>query len=139
MDRAVEIAIKIAFALYGTPYIWGGKTLRPGMDCSGFVQHLLSAVGRMPSSPAENTDALFARFKKVDTPKPGCLAFYGKPSDVCHVMLCLDGQFCIGACNGDSSVTTVEIAAGKNACVRVKPINYRRDLVGFVDPFLDLT
>jgi cell wall-associated NlpC family hydrolase len=137
MDRLVETAEKIAWALYGTPYIWGGKTINGGLDCSGFVQHILSAVGRMPSSPAENTDALYARFTKALTPSPGCLVFYGKPSDVSHVMFYIGDGLCIGACNGDSDTTTFEIAAKKNACVRVKPIGYRKDLVGFVDPFLD--
>ena len=42
-------AMNVARGLLGRPYIWGGYGLgAEGLDCSGFVSTVLSAVGLMP-------------------------------------------------------------------------------------------
>jgi len=135
--RQVDVALQIAWRLYGTPYIWGGIRPMTGLDCSGFVQVVLSEVGLMPGPIREDMTAagIWDRYKEksVDSPIPGSLVFYGNP--ISHVMLCLDPFFCIGATGGDRDCRTVEQAQAKDARVKVRQINYRADVKGYINLF----
>ena len=67
----------------------------------------------------------------------GCYAFYGSSeSDVSHMGICMDRTSLIQAGGGDSRTKDEERAAERNAFVQVRPIHYRSDLLGFVDPHL---
>lgn len=134
----IEIATKIAWAHYNLPYIWGGKTALEGFDCSGFIIDILQSVGIIDRASDTTAQGLWKRFQHPGTTEPeeGCLVFYGKPDNVNHVMYCLDKRFCIGAVGGGKKCTSIEFATALDARVRVFPINYRTDIVGFADPFL---
>jgi hypothetical protein len=132
-----DLALQIAWRLYGTPYIWGGIRPMTGLDCSGFVQVVFSEIGLMPYPILNDMTAagMWDKYKDkvVGSPAPGCLVFYGDP--ITHVMICLDHAFCIGAAGGDRDTRTVEKAQEKDARVKVRPINYRPDVKGFINLF----
>lgn len=126
--------------LQGTPYIWGGSEPRVGFDCSGFIIWILQVFEVLPSGDW-NANGLMNRLTRTSSPKSGDLCFYGK-SGATHVMMYigrLNGQdMCVGASGGGSETTTVEEAKHKNAQVKVKPVAYRSDFIGFCDIGLDL-
>ena len=133
------LAIEVAWELYGLPYKWAGDDPIEGFDCSGAIVEILKSVGELPHDGDWAANDLWLRFrnKRVSNPAAGCIACYGTSSKITHVMLCLDDTFCIGAAGGYSVTTDIEIAADMNAYIKVRPIHYRSDLVGFFDPFLD--
>jgi hypothetical protein len=56
--------------------------------------------------------------------------FYGRGEEhITHVMLALGNELVVGASGGDHTMTTVEEARRRGAQVKVKPRNYRSDLV----------
>ncbi len=124
----------LALLLQGCPYIYGGKTPWPGLDCSGFAVLLLHATGNI--SPGERSAAMLANepgrttLTPTDTPQLGDLAFYGpNASQPEHVMMCLGAVDVIGAHRGDHTTLTPELAAAKNAKVDTAPLHYRKDLI----------
>ncbi len=123
-------------ALLGTPYIWGGKSPTPGLDCSGAVSYALMSTGAVPPSfgASHNADDLYRMAKPVAPAdvKAGDLAFYGTPGHVSHVMMALGDGRTIGASGGGPTTTSVAIAEQQGAAVKVQPASYRtKDLVGF--------
>ena len=135
----IEIATKIAWALYGTPYIYGGKLPLFGLDCSGFTQLIHHEVGLMPDP---RTNALSSGMqwekyvdKRIMEPVAGCMVFYGKPDNISHVMFCLNETHCIGAADGGNGCYTRGMAQRIDARVKVKPISYRKDIVGYINLF----
>jgi cell wall-associated NlpC family hydrolase len=139
MERRT-LALEIAWELYGLPYKWGGDDPLEGFDCSGDIVEVLKSTGELPHDGDWNSNDLWLRFRRVrvDTPVAGGLVFYGTSSKITHVMMCISATHCIGATGGWSSTTDIEIAADQNAFIKVRPITYRDDIVGFVDPFLDI-
>jgi lysozyme len=122
----------------GKPYIWGADG-PDSFDCSGLAQALLAWVGLDP--PGDQTaNGLYRHFKIPDNGVPvaiaecGCLVFYGKPSRVGHVAVCLDDKDMIEAGGGGPETTTIEIAVQHKAEVRTRPINRRSDLVALIRP-----
>jgi cell wall-associated NlpC family hydrolase len=117
------------------PYVYGGDDFN-GIDCSGLVLELLKAVGVWPNKEDTTANGLYNHFHRyrVDDPCFGALSFYGKPGAISHVGFCLNNQMMIEAGGGDSSTKTPDDAARKNAWVRMRPIRFRSDLVGFVMP-----
>lgn len=120
----------LVMKLQGTPYIWGGSNPRGGFDCSGLVVWVLQVFGLLPAGDWTAHD-LYRRFAETESPEPGDLVFYGIPKKVTHVMVCIGGDLCIGASGGDSTCTDELIALKRNAMVKVKPVNYRRDRVAY--------
>ncbi len=138
-DKVIQTAMR----LLGTPYIWGGEDLNKGVDCSGFIRGLLYAPGidLLPKKPDRTAAGIYSFFKKKKVPGPsaGCLVFYSrdvKDKVITHVMLCINGERCIGASGGGPKTTTVEIAKNQGAAVKIKPIHYREYIIGYVDPFM---
>lgn len=117
------------------PYVYGGDDFN-SLDCSGLVLELLMSVGVWPNKEDTTAHGLWNHFSKfrVDTPGFGCLSFYGKTTDIAHVGFCLNEKLMIEAGGGTSKTKTAEDAARQNAWVRVRPIRFRSDLVGFVLP-----
>jgi len=131
-------AIKYAWSMIGKPYIWGGDDPMKGFDCSGFIIEILKSVGILPEKGDWTAQALYnlfnGNYKTVVT--GGSLAFYGKSEKkITHIMFCIDYQHCIGSTGGGSKTKTIQDAIDQNAFIKMRPINYRNDLIGFINPF----
>lgn len=129
-----KFIVNLARKFEGTPYIWGGSEPRIGFDCSGFVIWVLQVFEILPAMDW-TADDLMKRFSSTDSPEPGDLCFYGKNDRATHVMMyigALNGeQVCVGASGGNSTTTTEEAAKLRNAKVKMKPVMYRDDFLGF--------
>jgi len=131
-----EIIERLAWAAleHGTPYVWGGndpfnqtkyngEMVGPGVDCSGFIVWLFKGLikGDMTA------DDMWKNSRHYDNPHGygyGNCVFYGENGKADHVMLYLatsiDSYLVIGSCG--------------NAGVCVRPVNYRKDFLGFAAP-----
>jgi cell wall-associated NlpC family hydrolase len=78
--------VEYALSLRGTPYVYGGKTPNPGMDCSGFVAFAArKAINVNFTGSAQN---MYNNSSKVSTDKaePGDLLFFSdNGSSISHV------------------------------------------------------
>lgn len=137
-NSALEFLPLLALGYLNIPYIYGGKTIFPGLDCSGLICDLLGSLGVIPRNSEFNSQALYNLLKpnSVDGEIAlGSLAFYGASiSAIDHVAMFLDTHLIIEAAHGDHTTTTIEEAYKKNARVRVSPFNYRKDLVAVLRP-----
>lgn len=131
-ERFLEEALKLA----GVPYIWAGKTEK-GLDCSGLVTLSIKNAGGPDLRAYHNCQRLWDEFLSTREPKPGDLAIYGRKDDkghvrATHVMILMPDGRVWGACGGDSSTKTIELAKARGARVRyrAKP-EYRIDLAGW--------
>jgi len=121
--------IRTAFRFIYSPYYWGGNGPE-NFDCSGFVIAVLQHAKRWPQGVDDTAQGIYNRFKKytVGEPYEACLAFYGKPNKVNHVVICINKKAIIGANGRDIRRVSVE------------PIDYRLkrynldDLVAYCDP-----
>lgn len=128
--------INLALKFIGTPYIWGGSSPRVGFDCSGFVIWILQIFDILPSVDM-TADDLSKSFEKTITPLPGDLCCYGTDEKIVHIGF-YRGMFMgsaemIGANGGDSKTINEIEARKRNAMVKVKPVNYRRDFRFYVN------
>lgn len=132
------IILDYAMQFVGVPYIWGGSNPIDGFDCSGFIQEILASVGRDPRND-QTAQALHDELIKTAPSSnvgPGALIFYGKSTtQITHVNMAIAPHLCIGAMGGGPSCLTKEDAAKKNAFVKIRPINYRDDVVAIVNIF----
>lgn len=126
-----------ALSFVGTPYSWGGSNPMGGFDCSGFVQELLASVGMDPPGD-QSAQALYDYFEKNSTWNTralGSLAFFGQSStSVTHVAMMLDQYRIIEAGGGGSKVLSIDDAKAHNSYIRVRLLNYRKDLVAVMKP-----
>lgn len=126
-----------AMKLVGLPYRWGGDDPINGFDCSGLVQELLQSCGVYPAKRDTNAAGLWQFFDVPVTTAPnfGTLAFFGAAINaIHHVGFCLNETQMLEAGGGGSTTLTAKDAADKNAYVRVRPIRFRKDLVGLKHP-----
>ena len=138
IDYKRSIAHIIVWKLYGLPYKWGGDDTLAGFDCSGAIIEVLKSVGILPNSGDWTAQGLCDMFtgEKVIPASTGCLAFYGRDrTHITHVMFCISSELAIGAIGGGSKTKTKKDAERQNAYIKVRPIDYRKDLVCVVDPF----
>lgn len=111
-----------------------------GLDCSGFVQECLAAVGLDPAGDqtAQGLHDYFCKSSRGDMARklqPGAIAFFGAgPRSITHVALCLDDAHMIEAGGGGSKTTTKEDAIKQGAFVRIRPLARRKDLVAIYMP-----
>lgn len=137
----LNVFLDVAWSHLSRPYIWGGDDPIRGFDCSGFVIECLRSVGLFPQKDDATAAMLFQRFKakRVDAPHKGCLVFWKNGEGrIIHIEICLNDELCIGASGGGSANTTVERAIQSNAYVRIKPIQSRSNIAGYVDPFMEV-
>lgn len=124
------------------PYVWGGNNPLGGLDCSGFALWCLHSIGLWTTGDT-TAQGLYSHFKltgteldKEDELPIGTLIFFGADKDhITHVALAIDSEHMIEAGGGGSKCKTPTDAAKIGACVRIRPISSRRDLVSFVLPY----
>jgi hypothetical protein len=136
-ESKISLFLSLALRYLDSPYIWSGNDPLTGSDCSGFICYLLHSHGIISQTCDLSAKDLYEKFPSIQNASAGCLCFYGIPI-ITHVTLALNEYVCIGACGGDSSVCTPEIAMQKKARIKVLPIHYRSDLSGFNTPFSNL-
>lgn len=132
-----SIAMSVAWRIYGTPYLWGGDDFS-GYDCSGTVVEILKSVGILPHNGDWSAQQLYNMFKDKATMTPcnGCLSFYGEHAGaITHVMFHVCESLVLGATGGGSKTVSVLDAIKQNAFVKIRPVDYRDDLVATVNPF----
>jgi cell wall-associated NlpC family hydrolase len=136
------LLLAYAESLLGTPYKWGGNNPLEGLDCSGLVNELLRSVGELGSEDL-NAQGLFDKYHQGagewNRTSVGSLAFFGESVvKITHVAMVIDvsgaGRI-IEAGHGSSLTLTYEDAARRGAFVRVRPLNYRKDLVAIIRPY----
>lgn len=134
-----QLLYDYAMSFVGTPYKWGGSNPISGLDCSGLVQELLMAVGLdLPGD--QNAQAFYYHFGRPgngthDLKGLGALAFYGADEGkITHITMMLDEKNCIGANGGGSSTVNLAAADKSDAFVKIRPLNYRKDLVAVIMP-----
>lgn len=138
LEEKRGFVVNLALRMYGIPYRWGGDDPIAGLDCSGLIVELLQSVGILVIGGDWTAQALWERFRDrvVSKPNGGCLVFWESVSGyVRHVELCLDGELSIGASGGGSATNTLEDAVRQNAYVKIRPIQGRGKIKGYVDPF----
>jgi len=132
-----DILLAYAMRFVGVPYKWGGDDPLQGIDCSGLVIELLQSQGVLSRSFDSTAQGLLNHFVsfKTNTPSFGALVFFGKDATkVTHVGFAVDEKLMLEAGGGDSTTTTIGIAAAKNAFVKIRPILARHDFVAVVKP-----
>lgn len=122
----------------GTPYIYGGNNPLTGFDCSGLICEGLKSEGVIRYDQDLSAQSIYDRLSEygVYTPheiKKNYLLFFGRDNkSIHHVAIALDSKRMVEAGGGDSTTLTYEDAAKKNAMVRVRPIDYRKDLLAVI-------
>lgn len=131
--------VNLAMKFIGIPYIWGGASPRIGFDCSGFVIWIYQVFGLLPSGDW-TAQGLYDYFKRdlIEDMEPGDLVYYGKDfNKITHVMIYvgkMNGQaMVVGASGGDSKCTTDSEALRRDAKVKIKPLQYRGDHLGYTN------
>jgi len=126
----------------GVPYIWGGNNPMTGMDCSGFAIWCLRSIGLWKGGD-DTAQGLYVHYKTaghvltMDDELPlGTLLFFGTSLDtITHITMAIDDDLMIEAGGGGSKTKTPADAAKAGACVRIRPISTRKDLVALVCPY----
>lgn len=131
-----RIATQVAWQFLGTFYKWGGDN-PSGFDCSGLIVEILKSCGVLRRRYDATASGLYYKFKEVPVPTEGALACYWNKDEtrVVHIEYCLNKTLTIGASGGGSRTLTHEDAIRDSAYIKVRPINYKRGKVSFVDPF----
>lgn len=94
-----------------------------GTDCSGFVCAgvLVATKGRIDWRNRWWADRMHHELPVTTHPRPGDLAVYGTPEKATHVMVVVGDGRVLGACGGDSTTKTKELAIARGARVRFRP------------------
>ncbi len=132
------MALQIAWAYLGRPYVWGGDDPVAGFDCSGFIIEILKSVGVLPRSGDWTAQSLATKLSnhKVSSPSLGTLVFWENSSGrIIHVEICMDAHLAIGASGGGSRTLTTQDAINQNAYIKIRPWATRSGAKLFIDPF----
>jgi len=134
-----EMAIKIAWNMWGIPYLWGGDDAVGGFDCSGMCIEILKSVGVLPRKGDWTANGLRNLFisKEVGFVWPGCLVFFGNEDLITHVEFAVSEDLCIGASGGGRRTLTWRDAVKQNAYIKVRPWATRGGVKSFADPFIE--
>jgi cell wall-associated NlpC family hydrolase len=116
----------------GRPYYYGGDDPIKGFDCSGLVIELLKSIGILGGGVDMTAQGLADHFKAdSETPvKFPNLVFFGKSRDqITHVGMALDDKYMVEAGGGNALTVSLEVAAQRNAYIRIRPIKNRSDFI----------
>lgn len=73
-------AVDYSRTLLGTPYVWGGSSIPPGLDCSGLIYYSLNKTGHpAPRLTAAGYQAVAAPVA-WDAKVPGDILLWGNPA-----------------------------------------------------------
>ena len=139
MPREV-IAFQWLMNHLNVPYKWGGDNPLEGLDCSGLVNEFHKSLGVVARDFDATAQVLHSIHKKQHTQKLkdcvfGDLVFYGRSEkDITHVGICLDDLLMLEAGGGGSRTINRQRAEEQGAWVRMRPIQTRKDIVGFGRP-----
>jgi cell wall-associated NlpC family hydrolase len=135
-----RIAEPLALSFLGIPYVWGGNNPNEGLDCSGLVIEILQSLDVLPHGYDSTAQGLYRRFGVDRAIVPtevgfGDLVFYGATeSTITHMGFCLSNTIMLEAGGGTRSMSSRDAGVKGNGRVRIRPIDNRRDLVGFRRP-----
>lgn len=90
--------INFAKQYLGYRYVWGGTSLKNGVDCSGFTQQVYKNFNVSIPRTSSSQGASGTRVSKNDI-KPGDLVFYGTGSSINHVAIYIGNNKIIHASN----------------------------------------
>lgn len=91
-ERPVSLLDRIR-TLFGTPYLWGGRT-PAGFDCSGFVQQVLQEQGVTLPRDARDQSRVCRRLRATDRAREGDLAFFAAAGEaISHVGIALGENY----------------------------------------------
>jgi len=131
-----ELSIYYIMQYTGKWYKWGGDD-SSGFDCSGLAIEYLKCAGLVERKFDATAAMLKKLFIPVTSPYRGCLVFWKNSNDkIIHVEIMINETHSLGASGGGSKTLTIEDAIRDNAFVKIRPINTRQGIAGFVDPFL---
>jgi cell wall-associated NlpC family hydrolase len=139
-----QLLYDTAMAYYGTRYVWGGGTgVISGdaaqFDCSGFTIELAQRFGLVSDDTDLNAQGQYNKWRMSVVARTevrlGDLVFYGSSlTNISHVMLVLNNDYCIGAQGGGRDTNTQAEAVRDDGFVRIMPIDDRPDRVAIVRP-----
>lgn len=133
----MKLIYDTAMALVGTPYKYGGRHPKDGIDCSELVQILLH-VGGADLPGDQSAQDLYNFFSQPanhvsQEPQLGALIAYGSGKSCSHIAMALDRRRMIEAAGGSKDTLTLEIAIKRNAWVKVTPIRFK-EIIGIYLP-----
>jgi cell wall-associated NlpC family hydrolase len=134
------IAFQWLMNTLNAPYKWGGSNPLEGFDCSGLVVEFHKSFGLVGKDFDATAQVLFSMHKKehpqdIKKCKFGDLVFYGRSEkNITHVGICLDDLLMLEAGGGGSRTINRQKAEEHGAWVRLRPIQSRKDIVGYGRP-----
>lgn len=146
-----DLALKVAWMLWGTFYSWGGDDPLGGFDCSGALCEILKSLGLLQRKERLTADGLWHRMGasiSVQSAQVGDVVFWlddsGAVPRATHVEMIVARigaeLFSIGASGGGPNVTNRAEAIAANAFMKVRPVLARGghavicDLLALVPP-----
>lgn len=90
----------------GTPYKWGGNSLRSGVDCSGYVQQLFAMFGMALPRTAEQQSAVGMPIARLDQLEPGDRLYFtdSKRERITHTGIYMGNGYFIHSSSGNKGV-----------------------------------
>ena len=136
-DNMILAMILVAQSMLNTPYLWGGNSPLIGVDCSGFVQAVLSSVGIDPPGDQTSQGLYNSLSKKGWASRlgKGSILFFGKSrTELSHTAIAIDDTLMIEAAGGNSKTKTLADAIKADARVKISMIKRRSDLIAVLRP-----
>ena len=138
MITSKEIIYDYVFTYMHIPFVWMGKSSLDGLDSSAFVVSILKASGILRDNFDANSQHLFNILTSRPTEEElsfGSVIFYGKSEkEVYHCGFMLNDKMMAECGGGNSTIDSIMMARSKDARVRIRPYDYRTDLIAIVRP-----